>query len=190
MDLEGTSNISRSQEQYDDAATGRLCCHGTRVRTHLLRLSCPSVPSACLAPVLTFPAPGPGSGLCSWPGQDGPIVPHCPPSCVFGEGMTVHGGAQLHDVIGHRRHSSASFVGVILAAPDGKRPSRWLCLTGSLASQRPHLRVATPSSLSHSKPASVADLCRMTPMDPAVCFMPPRQVSWAHSQNDGSRRPH
>lgn len=47
-----------------------------------------------------------------WPVPGSIIIPHSPPnprSCVFGEGMTVHGGAQLHDVIGQGRHSSASF---------------------------------------------------------------------------------
>lgn len=44
-----------------------------------------------------------------WPVPGPIIIPHRPPSCVFGEGMTVHGGAELHDVIGQGRHSSASF---------------------------------------------------------------------------------
>lgn len=55
--------------------------------------------------VFTVPGPRPLAGLCPGPR----IIPHRPPSCVFGEGMTVHGGALLHDVIGQGRHSSASF---------------------------------------------------------------------------------
>jgi hypothetical protein len=44
-----------------------------------------------------------------WPVPGPAFIPHRPPSCVFGEGMTVHGGAQLHDVIRQGRHSLASF---------------------------------------------------------------------------------
>lgn len=163
------------RQSHVGASYCTACCQTARLRPdyrtefELLRPSaCRFYQSLCglrSGTVFTVPGPRPGAGLCKCP----IIIPHRPPFCVFGEGMTVHGGAQLHDVIGQGRHSSASFWRPLTGddhRDDQARlgPFHHSCLISERLRHRP-LPGPSRSNVADLLPGAAKGPCR-------CCFMP------------------